>query len=93
MFIQKDIYPVLLKDYKNFQKQATKINYDDNFKIKPMKETVNLIENMRTSSIKNSPIKNSDKQKPSTITSYEKFKGSTPLPTFKSDLKHWKISC
>ena len=51
MFIQKDIYPDLLKDYKNFQKQATKINYDDNYEIKPMKETVNLIQNMQTASI------------------------------------------
>ena len=93
MFIQKDIYPDLLKDYKNFQKQATKINYDDNYDIKPMKETVNLIQNMRTSSIKNAPIRNSDKIKAPVITSYEKFKGSQALPTLKQDLKHWKISC
>lgn len=93
MFIQKDIYPNLLKDYKNFQKQATKINYDDNYEIKPMKETINLIENMRTNGIKNTPIRNSDKLKAPVITSYNKFKGSKPLPTFKQDLKHWKITC
>ena len=90
--MQKDIYPDLLKNYKNFQKQATKINYD-NYDIKPMKETVNLIQNMQTASIKNAPIKNSDKMKPPVITSYEKFKGSQALPTFKQDLKHWKITC
>ena len=93
MFIQKDIYPDLLKNYKNFQKQATKINYDDNYEIKPMKETVNLIQNMQTASIKNAPIRNSDKIKAPVITSYEKFKGSQALPTFKQDLKHWKITC
>jgi len=93
MFIQKDIYPDLLKDYKNFQKQATKVDYDDNYEIKPMKETVNLIQNMQTSSLKNAPIRNSDKMKVPMITSYNKFKGSQALPTFKQDLKHWKITC
>ena len=93
MLIHIDIYPDLLIDYKNFQKQATKINYDDNYDIKPMKETVNLIQNMQTASIKNAPIRNSDKLKPPVITSYNQFKGSKPLPTFKQDLKHWKIAC
>jgi hypothetical protein len=93
MFIQKDIYPDLLKQYKNFQKQATKIDYDRNYEIKPMKETVNLIENMRTSSIKNAPIKNSDKIKSEVIKSCSAFKGSKTLPTFKQDLKYWKIAC
>lgn len=93
MFVQKDIYPQLIDTYIKAQNDATKIDYSKNYKIKPMKTTTNLIENSRMTGFKNAPIRNSDKQKPPIITPYSKFTGSKALPTFKEDLKHWKIIC
>ena len=55
------------------------------------KETVNLILNQRTASLKNAPIRNSDKKKGPVIHPYQQFKGSVALPTFKKDLKAWHI--
>lgn len=94
MFIQKDIYPQLIDTYIKAQHNATKIEqYNPVDSIKPMKETTNLILNQRTASLKNAPIKDSDKKKAIPIPSYNKFKGTTVLPTFKKDLKHWGIVC
>ena len=91
MFIQKDIYPDILKNDTKFSKAATKVDYSDNYKIKPQKPTSNLILNHRTASLKNAPIRDSDKKKAPVIVPYKNFKGSQALPTFKKDLKAWEI--
>jgi hypothetical protein len=91
MFIQKDIYPEILKNNTKFSKQATKVDYSDIGIVKPMKGTTNLILNQRTASLHRVPIQNSDKKQPDVIKPYSKFKGSEVLPTFKKDLKAWKI--
>ena len=91
MFIQKDIYPDILKNDTKFSKAATKVDYSDIGIVKPMKSTTNLILNQRTSSLHRVPIQNSDKKQPPVIRPYSKFKGSEALPTFKKDLKAWHI--
>ena len=91
MFIQKDIYPDILQNNSKFSKAATKVDYSDIGIVKAMKSTTNLILNQRTSSLHRVPIQNSDKKQAAVIKSYSKFKGSEPLPTFKKDLKAWKI--
>lgn len=91
MYIQKDIYPDILANYKKFNEQSTKVDYSGLNKIKPMKETINLILNHRTASLKNAPIRNSDKKEPPVIRPYSKFKGAEALPNFKRDLKAWHI--
>lgn len=93
MFIQKDTNVQVLDSYLKAQKNATKIDYSDIYKIKPQKPTTNLIENQRVSSLKNAPIKNSDKKEPPVIRPYSKFKGAEALPTFKKDLKAWSLVC
>ena len=94
VFIQKDTYAKEIKNYIQSQHNATKIEqYNPADSIKPMKATTNLILNQRTASLKNAPIKDSDKKKAVPIPSYNKFKGTTVLPTFKKDLKHWGIVC
>lgn len=94
VFVQKDIYPQLINNYIQSQKNATKIShYNPLDNVEPMKETTNLIENSRMSSLKNAPIRNSDKKSPPPIKPYQKFGGTKPLPTFKKDLKHWGIIC
>ena len=93
MFTQKDIYPDVLKTYYKFNNETTKVDYSDNYTIKPMKYTTNLILNHRTASLKNAPIQNSDKKKAAVIHPYKSFKGSQALPTFKKDLKWWNIVC
>ena len=47
MFIQKDIYPEILKNNTKFSKAATKIDYSNIGTVKPMKSTTNLILNQR----------------------------------------------
>ena len=65
VFVQKDVYPKIINTYIQSQKNATKIShYNPVDNVKPMKETTNLIENSRMSSLKNAPIRNSDKQRP-----------------------------
>ena len=91
MYTQKDTYPDILSNYKHFNKDRTKVDYSDNYKIKPQKPTSNLILNHRTASLKNAPIRDSDKKKAPVIVPYKKFKGSQALPTFKKDLKAWHI--
>ena len=91
MYIQKDIYPQILANYSKFNEQRTEVDYSDNGIVKPMKPTTNLILNQHTSSLKNSPILGSDKQKASIIPPYNKFKGAEALPNFKRDLKSWYI--
>ena len=91
MFIQKDIYPDILQNNSKFSKAATKVDYSDIGIVKAMKSTTNLILNQRTSSLHRVPIQNSDKKQPDVIKPYSKFKGSEALPTFKKDLKAWKI--
>ena len=94
VFVHKDTYPKIIDTYIQAQKNATKIShYNPVDNVKPMKETANLIENSRMSSLKNAPIRNSDKKTPPPINSYQKFGGSKPLPTFKKDLNHWGIIC
>lgn len=79
-----------MKLYLSYNKDAQKID-NSTQPIKPMKWTTNLILNQNISHLKNSPIMNSDKQKANVINPYSKFKGSEALPTFKADLKMWKI--
>jgi hypothetical protein len=91
MFIQKDIYPEILKNNTKFSRQATKVDYSNIGIVKPMKSTTNLILNQRTASLHRVPIQNSDKKEAPVIKPYSKFKGSEALPTFKKDLKAWHI--
>jgi len=91
MYIQKDIYPQILANNLKFNQQRTEVDYSENGIVKPMKPTTNLILNQHTSSLKNSPILGSDKQKASIIPPYNKFKGAEALPNFKRDLKSWHI--
>ena len=91
MFIQKDIYPEILKNNTKFSKAATKVDYSNIGIVKPMKSTTNLILNQRTASLHRVPIQNSDKKQPPVIVPYKNFKGSQALPTFKKDLKAWHI--
>ncbi len=93
MFIQKDIYPSILAEYKKFNAKTTEINYSNNYKIQPMKYTENLILNQEMKPIKNAPIQNSDKTNPHIIKPYHFFKGAKALPTFKQDLKSWSVCC
>ena len=93
MYIQKDIYPSILAEYKKFNAKTTEINYSNMHKIKPMKYTENLILNQEMKPIKNDPIQNSDKKKPDIIKPYHFFKGAQVLPTFKRDLKNWSVIC
>ncbi len=94
VFIQKDIYPKIIDTYIKAQNNATKVtHYNPMDNVKPMHSTTNLILNQRTASLKNAPIQNSDKKKSVVIQPYKLFKGSTALPTFKKDLKHWGIVC
>ena len=76
--------------YKSYNKDSQKID-NSTQPIKPMKWTTNLILNQNISHLKNSSIMNSDKNKPSLIKPYEKFRGCEVLPTFKKDLKSWHI--
>ena len=91
MYIQKDRYLDVLANYKKFNEDSTKIDYSVLPQPKNNKETVNLILNQRTASLKNAPIRNSDKKKGPVIPPYQQFKGSVALPTFKKDLKAWHI--
>jgi hypothetical protein len=92
VFVQKDIYPKIIDNYIKAQNNATKIqHYNPLDNVKPMKPTTNLILDQRTASLKNSPIMNSDKKTAPIIPSYQKFKGATILPTYKEDLKHWRL--
>ena len=91
MFIQKDIYPEILKNNTKFSRQATKVDYSNIGIVKPMKSTTNLILNQRTASLHRVPIQNSDKKEAPVIKPYSKLKGSEALPTFKKDLKAWHI--
>ena len=78
--------------YKLYNKDRTEVDYSDNQKVKPMKSTINLIENQRISGLKNAPIRGSDKRKANIIEPYQFFKGAKALPTFKNDLK-WHGKC
>ncbi len=91
MYIQKDRYLDILANYKKFNEDSTKIDYSVLPQPKNNKETVNLILNQRTASLKNAPIRNSDKKKAPVIHPYQQFKGAQTLPTFKKDLKAWHI--
>ena len=91
MFIQKDIYPQILANNAQFNKQRTEVDYSENGIVKPMKSTTNLILNQHTSSLKNAPIQGSDRKKASVITPYNKFKGAEAMPNFKRDLGWWHI--
>ena len=91
MYIQKDIYPQILANNSKFNEQRTEVDYSENGIVKPMKPTTNLILNLHTSSLKNSPILGSDKKIAPIIHPYKNFKGSEALPNFKRDLKSWKI--
>ena len=79
------------------QRGATTIKHSDVYNpidnVESMKYTKNLVENSRVSSLKNAPIKNSDKQMPRVINPYRKFKGQEALPTFKRDLQAWSLVC
>jgi hypothetical protein len=92
MFIQKDTYPSLLKDYKASVKTAVNAEHNDiTDKIKPLKWTTNLIEDIRVTESKTLPIQNSHLKKPPVIRPYSQFKGALALPTFKKDLQAWHI--
>ena len=91
MFIQKDIYPQILANNSKFNQQRTEVDYSENGIVKPMKPTTNLILNIHTSSLKNSPILGSDKKIATIIPPYNKFKGSEALPNLKRDIKSWFI--
>ena len=91
MYIQKDIYPQILANNAQFNKQRTDVDYSENGIVKPMKSTTNLILNQHTASLKNAPILGSDRKKASVIPPYNKFKGAQALPNFKRDLKWWEI--
>lgn len=93
MFIQKDIYPKIIDNYLQAQQGATKINHYNPFSdVKNMKSTDNLIENSRIKGLKNKPIRNSDKKQAQLIKPpYQKFEGSTALPTFQKDLQAWRL--
>ena len=91
MYIQKDIYPQILANNSKFNEQRTEVDYSENGIVKPMKPTTNLILNIHTSSLKNSPILGSDKKIATIIPPYNKFKGAEALPNLKRDLKSWFI--
>jgi hypothetical protein len=91
MYIQKDIYPQILANNSKFNEQRTEVDYSENGIVKPMKPTTNLILNLHTSSLKNSPILGSDMKKATIISPYNKFKGAEALPNFKRDLRFWEI--
>lgn len=92
MFIQKDTYPNILKDYKASIKSAVNTEHNDiTDKIKPMKWTTNLVEDLRVTESKVEPIQNSHLKKAPVIRPYERFKGALALPTFKKDLQMWHI--
>jgi hypothetical protein len=91
MFTQKDIYPKIMFDYKQFNKERTKVEYIPQ-KIHPMHWTTNLILNEKISHLKNDPIQNSHLKKAPNIGPYLRFKGTEALPTFKKDLKLWRLT-
>ena len=91
MYIQKDIYPQILANNAQFNKQRTDVDYSENGIVKPMKSTTNLILNQHTASLKNASILGSDKKKAVGIPCYKKFKGAEALPNFERDLKSWHI--
>ena len=92
MFIQKDTYVNTLKEYKASVKSAVNTQHNDiTDKIKTMKWTANLVEDIRATESKVRPIQNSDKKQAPVIRPYERFKGALALPTFKKDLQMWHI--
>lgn len=93
MFVQKDVYPDILANYKKFNKDTKNVDYSGLISFKAQKETINLIENLRVNSLTPAPILNSDKKQAPFIRPYSQFKGTRPLPQFKNDLKSWSIVC
>ena len=92
MFVQKDTYNNTLKEYKASLKSAVNAQPNDiTDKIKPMKWTENLVENIRATESTVKPIQNSHLKKAHVIRGYNRFEGALALPTFKNDLKLWKI--
>lgn len=59
--------------------------------IKPEKDNVNNIVDMKLSHVKNAPIMNCDKIKQPYIRSYKLFEGTEAFPTLQRDLRAWRI--
>lgn len=92
VFIQEDTIKKTKETWNKFNKLRTTVKYDNEV-VKPMKYTTNLILNSNISSLKNAPIKNSDKKQAIRIPSYNKFAGQKILPHFKKDLTWHTLKC
>ena len=92
VFVQEDTIKKQKDNWNKFNKLRTTVKYDNEI-VKHMKYTKKLILDSNNSSLKNAPIRNSDKKQAIKIPAYQKFEGQKILPNLKKDLKWHTLKC